>query len=1058
MVEGCRTTVKYAELHCHSNYSFHEGASSLEEILIRAKELAYGALALTDHDNLSGAMEFARLANSLGIQPITGAEVTLSDGSHLTLLARDRTGYRNICRLLTFSRIKDRREPQLDPELLPQHAEGVILLTGCPKGRVPSLLSEGKWKEAETETRNYLDWFGPDNVFMELQQNLVQGDTLRCRRLYEMARKLGVGVVATNNVHYHAPERSRLQDALVAIRHNRTLEETHRERRPNANFHLKSHLEMAKLFREIPEALENTLTIAERCSGFNLENNLGYRFPDHPVPKGHAPLSYLRELCYEAAVRRYGSISSKVRERLNEELRLIEKHELAGFFLIYYDIINMAREVMIDLGLVDRETPLEERPPGRGRGSSVSMLVGYLIGLSHIDPLQYDLSLDRFMNDEMGAVPDIDLDFPRNIREELILRVHRRWGWPSAALTGTIATYRMKGAIRDLGKALGLPPEDVDKLSKRVDTRHALGLRSEMLQLPDFRRKVEAPVWRDLIDLAGQLDGFPKYIGQHPGGMIISSTPLIDLTPVQPGAIDGRYVCQWDKDSVQDAGFVKIDFLSLGALSQMQEALEIIEERTGRYEDLSRIDFEDEAVYRSLHQADTIGIFQVESAAQMQTITRIKPANLTEMAFEVAAVRPGVGVNDGVSRFIERYANNVPWEFDHPLEERALARTMGVILFQDQVNQLAMDVAGFSPKEADNLRRAFGRKNNGSLLQDYWEKFRVGAVARGVPEGTALTIFKRFSGQYMFPESHAYAFGITAYQMAWMKHYYPLEFFVAIFNQQPMGFYNLETLKEDAKRHGVGVLNPDINESGAKCAIKDESVLMGFLNVKGVGEAGAEVILKARDIGGPFIGLGDAMERTGLQRRALESLVLAGAFDGLIRGHERADRRSVLWEIGLRVRPHGYQWPLVLPVEQDMADLPRMTDWEEMLEEYAVMEVHPRGHIMAHIRPSLDPETLPSDRVEALGDGEEVAVAGLVVRRQHPASSKTIFITLEDEFGHVPLVVWPKVFQRYRLVIRAPVLKVRGKVSRLNGSMNVVVSSVEGIKAPYALPKSRNWG
>ncbi len=946
----------------------------------------------------------------------------------------------------------------MDPELLPRHAEGVILLTGCSKGRVPSLLSEGKWKEAEKEARNYLDWFGADNVFMELQQNLVQGDTLRCRRLCEMARKLGVGAVATNNVHYHAPERSRLQDALVAIRHNRTLEETHRERRPNANFHLKSHSEMVSLFRETPEALANTLAIAERCSGFNLENNLGYRFPDHPVPKGHTPLSYLRELCYEAAMRRYGSISPRVRERLNEELRLIEKHELAGFFLIYYDIINMARDVMIDLGLVDRETPLEERPPGRGRGSSVSMLVGYLIGLSHIDPLQYNLSLERFMNDEMGAVPDIDLDFPRNIREELILRIHHRWGWPSAALTGTIATYRMKGAIRDLGKALGLPPEDVDKLSKRVDTRHASGLRSEMLQLPDFRNKVDAPVWKDLIDLAGQLDGFPKYIGQHPGGMIISSTPLIDLTPVQPGAIDGRYVCQWDKDSVQDAGFVKIDFLSLGALSQMQEALEIIEERTGRYEDLSRIDFEDEAVYRSLHQADTVGIFQVESAAQMQTITRIKPTNLAEMAFEVAAVRPGVGVNDGVSTFIERYANNAPWEFVHPLEERALARTMGVILFQDQVNQLAIDVAGFSPKEADNLRRAFGRRNNGSLVQDYWEKFRAGAAARGVPEERALTIFKRFSGQYMFPESHAYAFGITAYQMAWMKHYYPLEFFVAIFNQQPMGFYNLETLKEDAKRHGVDVLNPDINESGAKSAIKDESLLMGFLNVKGVGEAGAEAILKARDADGPFTGLGDAVERTGLQRRVLESLVLAGAFDELIRGDEKADRRSALWEIGLRRPPHGHQWSLALPVDQDMADLPRMTDWEEMLEEYAVMDVHPRGHIMAHLRPGLDPETLPSDRVEALGDGEEVTVAGLVIRRQHPASSKTIFITLEDEFGHVPLVVWPDVFQRYRLIIRETVLKVRGKVSRLNGSMNVVVSHVEGIEAPYALPKSRNWG
>ena len=1042
----------YVELHCHSNYSFQEGASSIGELLARARGLGYRALALTDHDNLCGAMEFSRAAAGLDVQPITGAEITLKDGSHLTLLAETRKGYANLCNLITYSRIGgDRREPKLDPKFLSRHAEGIILLTGCSRGVVPGLLAKGRWEDAEAEARSYLDWFGPGNVFMELQQNLVYGDTTRNRRLVELAGRLDVGTVATNNVHYHVPERHRLQDALVAISHNKTLDETHRERRPNANFYLKSPAQMEALFQHLPEAIRGSARIAERCT-FNLKEDLGYRFPDYPVPDGYTPQSYLEKLCHEAAVRRYGSVTPRIQERLNEEFRLIQRHGLAGFFLIYYEIIQMARDVSIDLGLTDREMPLEERPPGRGRGSSVAMLVGYLIGLSHIDPLEYNLTLERFINDEMGAAPDIDLDFPRNIREELIKRVHERWGWDRAVLTGMIGTYKMKGCIRDLGKALGLPAEDVDKLAKRVDTRHAESLGSEMTLLPDFRHKVDAPVWRDLLDLASQLGGFPKYLAQHPGGMVIGSTPLVDLVPVQQSAIDGRYICHWDKDSIDDAGFVKIDFLALGALSQMQEALQLVERRTGRHVDLSRIDFEDSDVYDSIHRADTIGIFQVESAAQMQTVTRIKPRNLVEMAYEVAAVRPGVGANNGVSLFIERHVHKVPWSFDHPLEERALGRTLGIILFQDQVNQLAMDIAGFGPKEADDLRRAFGRRNNGELLQVYWERFSRGAEERDVPQAVVEKIFKKFSGQYMFPESHAYAFGITAYQMAWLKYHFPLEFFVGIFNQQPMGFYNLETLKEDAKRHDVDVLNPDINESGAKCTVKDGAVLLGFLNVKGMGEPRAEAIVEARERDGPFRDLADAMRRTGLQREAVESLLMAGAFDSLV-----SDRRAVLWEAGLLYCPAGAQQPLPLPVQQDMIDLPILSDWEAMLGEYRTMGVHPRSHFMAYLRPRLDPEVLSSVQVIGLEDGTEVTVAGLVIRRQHPAAN-AVFITLEDEFGHTPLVVWPQTFKRYRLVIREPVLKVRGVVSRRDGTMNVAVRHVESIRTAYSLPKSKNWG
>ena len=1045
----------YVELHCHSNYSFKEGASSLEELLMRAKELGYPALALTDHDNLCGAMEFSRIANSIGIQPITGAEVTMKDGSHLTLLAETRQGYSNLCNLITYSRMGqdgDRLDPRLDPALLPDHAEGLVLLTGCSRGRVSSLIAEGRADDAETELRSYTDWFGTDKVFVELQQNLVYGDTLRNKLLLRLARKLGVAIVATNNAHYHTPRRHRLQDALVAIQHNKTLDQTHRERRPNANFYLKSAAQMADLFQELPEAIHNTTVIAERCS-FNLETNLGYQLPDYEVPEGYTAQSFFEEVCRQAASRKYKVISPRVQKRLEEEFRLIRKHNLAGFFLTYYEVIQIAREAMIDLGLGDPEISLEDRPPGRGRGSSVAMLVGYLVGLSHIDPLEYDLSLARFINDESVGALDIDLDFPREIREELIRRVHEKYGWKRAALTGAISTYQIKGCIRDLGKALGLHSDDIDKLAKRVDTHHAESLESEMTILPDFRDKVDAPVWGPLIELASELQGFPKYLMQHPGGMIISSSPLIDMVPVQEGGMKDRHICHWDRDSVADALFVKIDFLALGALSQMQEALHLIEEHRDEFIDLSRIDFDDDNVYQSIHEADTIGIFQVESAAQMQTVVRLKPHNLREMAYEVAAVRPGVGVNNGVSQFIDRYTHGVNWNYDHPLEKPALERTLGIILFQDQVNELAVYVAGFSPKKADDLRRAFSRKNNEGLLKQYWEEFRDGAAANGVPEEVAKKIFGKFSGQYMFPESHAYAFGITAYQMAWMKYYYPLEFYVAIFNQQPMGCYNLETLKEDAKRHSIHVLNPDINKSMSKCTIKDDdSFILGLLSVKGLGAANTDAITEAREREGQFLSLADAMRRTGLRREAIENLITAGAFDSLV-----PDRRSALWEVGLLYRPIDAQQALALPVDQDMIQLPLTTDWEAMVGEYRTMGIHPNGHLMMALRSTLSLDVLSSDKVPDLAEGTKVKVAGMVVRRQRPLG-KAVFITLEDEFGHVPIVVWPKTYDEYRFVLREPVLEVHGEVSRRDGTMNVVLKHVEPIDVTGPLPEARNWG
>jgi error-prone DNA polymerase len=1045
--------MSYAEFHCHSYYSFHDGASSLEELLLRAKELGYGALALTDHDNLCGAMRFAQLTRSLGMQGITGAEITLKGGYHLTLLAKDRKGYRNLCRLITAAHSSgERNQPELPPELLPGHAEGLIALSGCSKGELAQLIMASRFSEARTLIKQYMDWFGSENYYLELQQNLVYGDTERNRKLLELGKEIGVKVVATGNVHYHIRERHQLQDCLVAVKHCKSLEESHRERRANSEFYLRSENELEAVFHECPDALTSTMEIANRCT-LDLTKDLNYVFPDYPAPEGLTPDTYLEKLCYEAAVRRYGSVTTVVKARLDEEFRLIRKYQLAGFLLLYHEVIKLGREVMIEQGLTDPSLSLEESPPGRGRGSSVSLLIGYLIGLSHIDPLKYQLSLERFLPDDMMTnVPDIDLDFPRSIREDLILRTHQKWGWQYAALTGTIATYQIRGAIRDLGKALSLPPEEVDQLARQVDhygsSQH---LEKQMEKSPRFKEKINTPVWRDLVRLAADLDGFPKYMGQHPGGMIISSTPLIDIVPVQRGAIAGRYVCQWDKDSIDDAGFVKIDFLALGALSQLQEAIELIKQRTGERIDMSRIDFEDENVYDVLCKGDTIGIFQVESAAQMQTITRLRPRNLLDMAHEVGAVRPGVGVNGGVQEYLVRRMGKKSVTYDHPLERRALERTLGVVLFQDQVNQLAIDVAGFSPSKADQMRRAFGRRHNEELVKQYREMFFAGARSHGVSEVAAEKIFKKFNGLYMFPESHAFAFGVTAYQAAWLKYYYPLEFFVAIFNQQPMGFYNLETLKEDAKRHGIQVLNPDINKSRAICLIEDGKVRLGFLNVTGLGEASARAIETGRARDSAFKSIGDFLECTSVLEEVAVNLAGAGAFDSL-----EPNRRKVKWEIGLRYRPVNSQLSLPLPVNQDMVDLNAPGDWEKMQEEYNILNLFPAGHIMEKLRPRFHHDVRCSRDIDAMRDGTEVITAGLVIRRQRPRG-KVVFITLEDEFGHIPLIVFPQVYEKQEYKFKSPFLVIKGTLTRREGTHNVVVTQVKPFSALEKTPQSKDW-
>ena len=1042
----------YVELHAKSFYSFGTGASHVHELLAQAEEYGYSALALTDA-NRCGALEFARLAGSLGIKPITGGELTLTGGSRIVLLAKTRQGYINTSRLFTLANAHDRREPRLAPAHLPEHAGGVILLTGGRDGPLSRLLGEGCRKDARRLLNDYREWFGPEGVYVELQQNLLKGDTQRNRELAALARAAGAPVVATNDVLYHRPERCRLQHALVAARRNTTIEQALPYIQPNHHLCLKPPAEMADLFREYPEAIANTVEIAGQCD-FNLADDLGYTLPDAAVPEGYTPSSYLERLCLEAAQRRYGAVSRQVRERLDEEFRLIESHGLAGFLLLYREIVMLAQEIMEEKGLAHPEIPLEERPPGRGRGSSVALLVGYLTGISHVDPLRWGLTLERFISEDTSLLPDIDLDFPRALRDELIGRVHQRFGPEHAVLAGAVSTYSARGIVQDLGKALGLPKEDLKRLSRQL-SRDGAKLRDEMLALPDFRDRVDAPGWRELAELAPQLMHAPRSLGQHVGGMVLSSEPLPELVPVRAGATPGRYIMDWNKDSVADANFAKIDLLSLPALDQMEEALDLIEAKGGRRPDLGRVSPDDSSVYDMINQGKSKGVFLLQSPAQLKMAQRLQSRNLLDLAYQVALIRPGVGVQgSAVSQFVERYRHGAAWEYDHPLEKRALERGYGVIVWQEQVVQLIKDVAGMTAAQADEIRRAFAKPNNEHLIARHRVRFLEGAGKKGVPEDAAERIFAKINGQYMFPESHSHAFAVTAYQAAWLKRYHPLEFFVALINQQPMGFYPVETLKQDARRFGVPFLNPCVNRGGVDCIPYDDSLLLGLRFIKDVGATSAALIVREREGHGPYAGPADLVRRTGLKPQAVESLVMAGAFDTLA-----PNRRQALWDAGLSTRPgKNGQRAFAGAVDGDVPNLPDFTAHEKMAGEYRVLGIYSNGHLMEFVRPSLDADVLPAAAVDCATEGDEITVAGWPIARQHPrGEDSTVFVTIEDETGDAQVILWPQAFRENRRQLGSQVLLVRGTVSRWDGTANVIASDVRGIHPHVSMPAAHDW-
>ena len=1098
----------WADLHCHSAYSFLDGASDPAELAATAAGLGHEALALTDHDNVCGVMEFAHACAGVGVRPIVGCELTvevprrLARPVHVTLLVEDARGWANLCRLITGAHRGTRepasnglrstaprapshqREPQppsLPIDELERHTEGLVCLSGCARdGAVAGTWERGDPAGAAYLARRLLRAFGPERFRIELQRPLWRHDRSRNRWLASLAERLAVPAVATGDSHAHHRSRLALQDTLVAVRLGATLDETEGLRRGNSASALLSAEQAAARFRDHPDAVAEAGRLAEQLR-FDLTRELGYSYPG---AEDRGADRRLAELCRLRLIHRYEGTPhrSEAERRLEEELALIRKLRLSGFFLLHQDMLELAREVAAEVR--GRDSARRLLPPGRGRGSSVSSLVCYLTGLSHIDPVKNDLFLGRFLNEELTEVPDIDLDFPRDIREKLIPRVHERYGPERSALVASFATYRARGAIRDLGKALGLPPGEVERLARAVDVYEASRDAWKRMEETLGKLRARSPRWRALAELLPEIAGLPRHISQHPGGMVISTTPLIELCPVQPAAMEERQIAQWDKDSCADAGFLKIDLLGLGMLSAVERCVDEIARTRDERIDLSRVPLDDDEVWSAIQGAETTGVFQIESRAQMQMLPRTLPQNLDDLTVQVALVRPGPIQGGAVHPYIERRKRlredpeyEIPYE--HPSLEPVLRDTLGAIVFQDQVLEVAMALAGFSVGEAEGLRRAMSRKRSEAAMLRYRERFIEGAVDRGVAREVAERVFGQIEGfsGFGFPKAHSAAFGLLAYQSTWLRVHYGPELLCALLNEQPMGFYPPDALVHEAQRRGIEILPPDVNVSELDCRVEttgavagsagNPPVRIGLGYVAEVAETDARAVIEERDRGGPYRSISDLAGRSGTGAAALQRLAWAGACDSLVEpaAHpvdpDRDLRRPALWEAGGVARAaraeDGAQ--LALPLDgSPTPPLPALGPWERVVADYRTTGMTLENHPMELLRAGLSPDVLASSDLERTRDGAMVKVAGMVVARQRPATANgVVFMLLEDERGTINLIVPPPVVERCRRAVRTSgFLLAAGKLEHREGTTNVVVSTIERL-TPTALPlvKSR---
>jgi error-prone DNA polymerase len=1051
-------TPPYVELHAHSAYSFMDGTSRPDELVGRASELGYTALALTDHDSLSGAMEFAMAAAPSSVRAIFGAEATIDHPDswrHVTLLVRDRDGWRNLCRLLTIAHAHtrestDRRagQPSVSLEALLDHAQGLVCLTGCA----------GCGVRDEPTMRRLLDAFGPDSLRVELQRTYSKGDKARNRMLERLAQRLGVPTIATGSVHAHTPMRALLQDALVAARNGLTLDASEVQRRPNHAHVLARPQAMATRLREYPQAVAETVRLAETLT-FKPTGDLGYRYPGSD--DSHATRE-LAQVCEAEFAGRYPPASASHMEahtRLEQELQIIDRLGLAGFFLLHHEILLLAREVAAQVrGTTD--TPRSLLPPGRGRGSSVSSIVCYLTGLSHIDPIANGLAIGRFLHEDIESLPDIDIDFPRDIRERLIPTIHDRYGHDRTALVAAFSTYRPRGSIRDLGKALGLPPGEIERVARGSEGWGGEGTVSKDIETALGAGRLTGR-WAWLARLADEAHGLPRHLSQHPGGMVLSTQPLIDCCPVVPAAMEGRQMVQWDKDSCADAGFLKIDLLGLGMLSAVERCVETIAERRGERIDLSRIPFDDPAVFACIQEADTTGVFQIESRAQMGSLRRTRPTTLQDLTVQVALVRPGPIHGGAVNPYIERRqallrdpAFEVP--FLHPSLAGPLAEALGTIIFQDQVIEVSRAFAGFTAGQAEGLRRAMSRRRSKEAMESHRQQFIDGARSTH-PDASEDTIARvwgmveGFAG-FGFPKSHGAAFGLLAYQSTYLRVHFPAEFLCALLNEQPMGFYPPDSLIHESQRRGIATLAPDVNASDAECTVTpDGQIRIGLSYIKGVRREDIDRLLDARHrTKDGFAGLADLASSAAVGAGTLERLAWSGACDELA-GGDRYARRTALWQLGITAPATpangGHQLALDLPLP-DAPKLPALSEWDAMIADYTTTGISIGRHPVELLRPVLERQGIASIAgLARIQHGTRITAAGLVIARQRPAAANGItFLLLEDETATLNVIVTNRMYEPNRLLIRTePLLLITGRLERHangGGAINLLAETI----------------
>jgi error-prone DNA polymerase len=1018
----------YVELHCHSNFSFLDGGSHPAELARRATELGMPALAITDRGGVYGAVRFLQACRKVGVKPLIGATLEV-DGQDMVMIARNLRGYSNLCRLLSLAHAdQPKGEARATLATVAEHRGDLFYLSAT---------------DDEPRLRRLQEALGTDSVFSELHNHLRSEDQWVLEGRAAMARRCGAPLVATNQVHYHLPERRRLHDVMVAIRHRATLDEARPHLFPNAEHCLKSGEEMRLLFKSYPEALATPWDIAQQC---DLELDFRkVRFPGYPVPSGETPFSFLYKLCFEGVRERYRPITPEVARRLQRELEVIEKTGLAEFFLINWDLMRFAREHGV---------------PGQGRGSAADSIVAYVLGITRVDPIEHNLLFERFLHEEMTSTPDIDIDFSTEHREQVIQYIYDKYGWERTGMVCNVVTFQPRMAIRQVGKALGFSNELLDRLAKGVDRWFTEDVEDSMtgaVPPPEMRPRS----WRQFLELCREVIDFPRHLSIHNGGMLVTGEPLVDIVPVEPATMAGRRVVQFNKDDVEDLGLIKMDMLGLRTLSVIAEALDLIKDTDGERPDLDQLPLTDPKVFAMCSAADTIGVFQIESRAQMQTLPRTRPNSFNDLVVEVAIIRPGPIQGNAVHPYINRKQGREPVTYPHPLLEPILKDTLGVILYQEQIIEIAMTVAGMTPSGADGFRRAMTRHLNHVEMSSLEGGFIEGCLANGVPREVADQLFASVQGfaVYGFCRSHAAAFARTAYETAWLKLNHPVEFGCGLLNNQPMGFYHPSVLVEDLKRHGVRVLPVDINCSDVRClpelVTTEHAMRIGFNYVRDLGEEGGKAIVAERERGAyrSFDDFLDRLRGGPIGPRAVRNLVMVGAFDGL-----GQPRRELLW--GWQERWHGrglrrgLQSQSELRLNGTAPDLPKLDEFDVNQLEYRISDLSTGHHLIHFCRDRLsDLGALESNRLPAIPNGRKVRVAGLVITRQAPSTAKKIrFFTLEDEFGQVNVTIKPDVYDRYRQIAnRQPILVIDGVMQRQDGVWSVLatqIQALEGVPRP----------